>query len=58
MLEHNHVRCQVVAIWSDNVSHVEVTVKKYGDILDLDDLSVVFSADLLRRTGFRFKERS
>lgn len=58
MLEHNHIRCQVEIYECDQCAHVELVIKKYEDVLNINDLCVALSADFTRRISFRFKERS
>ena len=58
MLEHNHIRCQVEIYECDQCAHVELIIKKYEDVLNINDLCVALSADFTRRILFRFKERS
>lgn len=57
-LESQQIRTRVTAIESTACNHVEITVKDFDDVLDLNDIAVVSHSDFLRRPLFRFKEWS
>lgn len=57
-LESQQVRCRVIAVESTTNSHLEIVVKEFDEVLDLNDVAVVSHSDFLRRAVFRFKEWS
>lgn len=58
MLESNHIRCELSIVFSNDNSHLEIVIKNYNELLDIDDLAVATSPDFFRRFGFRFSEHS
>ena len=57
-LEMNNVRVKMTVVFSNDNSHLEIVVKQYNDLLDLNDVSVALSADFFRRFEFYFSEHS
>ncbi len=57
-LESQQIRCRVVAVESTEMSHLELIVKDFDEVLDLNDIAVVSHSEFLRRAIFRFKEWS
>lgn len=57
-LEHQQIRCEVIAFSSNQCAHVEIKVKDFTSYLDLDALAVVTHSDFHRRIIFRVREYS
>lgn len=57
-LESQQIRCRVVVIESTAMSHLEIIVKDFDEVLDINDIAVVSHSDFFRRGIFRFKEWS
>lgn len=57
-LESQNIRTEVKAMEHTECGHVEVTVKRFEDPLDLNPIAVVGHPDFLRRTIFRINEYS
>lgn len=57
-LETNGARCELVAVDSNECSHVEVVIKKQEESLAINDLAIVTHGDFKRRIIFRVNEYS
>lgn len=56
--EANNVRVNLTIVFSNNNSHLEIVVKQYNDVLDINDVAIALSADFFRRFEFHFSEHS
>jgi hypothetical protein len=57
-MEQHGVRCKIQAIMSSDNLHLDVTVKDYGDAVDLNGLAVTGHSDFFRRQIFLMMEQS
>jgi len=57
-LENQNVRCRITAFESTHTAHMEVVIKDYDEMVDLNDIAVVGHSDFLRRVCFLMSEQS
>ncbi len=57
-LESQQIRTKISGFLTNEVAHVEIEVKDYHELVDLDSLSVVLHTDFFRRMIFRAMEWS
>lgn len=57
-LENQNVRCRITAFESTHTAHVEIVLKDYDEMVDLNDIAVVGHSDFLRRVCFLVSEQS
>jgi hypothetical protein len=57
-LENQNVRCRITAFESTHTAHMEVVLKDYDEMVDLNDIAVVGHSDFLRRVCFLISEQS
>lgn len=57
-LENQNVRCRITAFESTHTAHMEVVLKDYDEMVDLNDIAVVGHSDFLRRVCFLMSEQS
>ena len=56
--EARSVRCRILAYASTQCSHVEIEVKSFEDVVDMNDLAITGHGDFLRRIVFLIDEKS
>jgi len=57
-LESTNIRVEVVVIYHTNNCHLEIVVKQYQDVLNIDEVASSLSADFFRRIYFKWSEHS
>lgn len=57
-LESQQIRTSMLAVSSQECSHVEIVVKDHDQVLDMNDVAIVSHPEFLRRLIFRFDEHS
>ena len=57
-LESGGVRCEIIAIDSNECGHTEVLLKRHEETLLINDLAIVSNSDWKRRMIFRINEHS
>lgn len=57
-LESTNIRAEVVVIYHTNNCHLEIVVKQYQDVLNIDEVASSLSADFFRRIYFKWSEHS
>lgn len=58
MLENANIRTELIAAYSSENSHTEITVKQFNESLVIEDVAVVTHSDFPRRVMFRISEHS
>ena len=57
-LESTSIRVEVVVVYHTSNCHLEIVVKQYQDVLNIDEVASSLSADFFRRIYFKWSEHS
>lgn len=57
-LETNQVRCAVTIVFTNDNWHCEITVKKFDEVFNINDIAIATHSEFFRRCQFKFGENS